>query len=444
VPDAPEFEPRSPFETAFRTAIEGADAYRAVRAGLRLHDDILRIGNRFVSANRFREIAFVALGNAAGAMALAAQEMLGERLTQGLTASAVAAPDALQFQSVLVPEAWPGSPQSTAALASVLELVADLHTEDLLVLLLSPGAFSVTAGPPTGWDPGQWRGLLQQVASRSGPIDAVRVARVLGTGAVGGRLGAAVREPLVVTLVVDRGEGPEWVGGGPTVPLRPEEPATVRGLLAGVSGVDGLRSVGPVVGRNVHRPVVVTGPADAVEAAGNQLAGQGWISRMVSLHLPGAPHEVAARFIEGMETIRRDQVSEPRRLATDAEDRGSGTALPSIPMPTTATPAARPESRGLAVFATATFQTVEGGETGSDLRAFLRAVSQQSIRREAYVGALRTVGEVAGRGGGAGSWLGRRIGSDPSAEPTIETFPVRAGFTDVGTMLVGFVPWVAR
>jgi hypothetical protein len=162
------------------------------------------------------------------------------------------------------------------------------------------------------------------------------------------------------------------------------------------------------------------------------------------LHLPGSAEEVAAQFLEGMETIRRDQVAEPRRLGTDAEERASETVLPSIPVPTTETPAARPESRGLAVFATGTFRTIEGGEGAGEVRAFLRTISRQSIRREAYVGALRTAGDVPHRGGGAGSWLGRRVGADPSTDPAIETFPVRAGFTDVGTMLVGFVPWVAR
>lgn len=444
MPDVLAFEPRSPFETAFRTAIEGADAYRAVRAGLRLHDDILRIGNRFVSVDRFREIAFIALGNAGGAMALAAQEMLGERLTQGLTAGAVPPPDALQFQSVSVPDAWPGSPQSATALASVMELAGGLHTEDLLLLLLSPGALSVTAGPPTGWDPGQWRDLLQQVTARSGPVDAVRVARVLGTGAVGGRLGGAVKEPLVVTLVIDRGEGPEWVGGGPTIPLRPEEPAVARNLVPGTAASSSRREPTTLVGKNVHRPVVVTGPADAVEAAGNLLAGQGWISRMVSLHLSGSPDEVASQFVEGAEVIRRDQVAEPRRRASGAAEVESGTALPSIPVPSTATPSARPESRGVAVFASATFNTIEGGEGAAEVRAFLQAASRQSSRRETYVGALRTAGEIAGRGGGAGSWLGRRVGTDPSTALALETFSVRAGFTDVGTMLVGFVPWLVR
>jgi glycerate-2-kinase len=442
VPEPPAFEPRSPFETAFRNGIEGADAYRAVRAGLRLHDDILRIGNRFVPVDRFREIAFVALGNAAGAMALAAQQMLGERLTQGFSASAVAVPDTLQFQSVQVPDPWPGSPPAAAALANVLELVGDLHAEDLLLLLLSPGAFSITAGPPSGWDPGAWRELLQRVASRSGPVDAVRVSRVLGTGAVGGRLGVTVREPTVATLVIDRGEGAEWVGGGPTIPLRPEEISAARSLAPEAAPAWVIQDPGPAIGRNVQRPVVITGPADAVEAAGNQLAGQGWISRMVSLHLPGPPQTVAAGFIQGIETIRRDQVAEPlsssSRPVPEAEPADWGQEGP------TATPRARPESRGIAVFAGATFDTIEGGERADDIGAFLSAVSQQSIRREAYVGALRTAGEITGRGGKAGSWLGRRVGADDSTEPVLENLPVRAGFTDVGTMLVAFVPWQAR
>jgi len=443
VAELPAFEPKSPFETAFRTAIEGADAYRAVRAGLRLHDDILRIGNRFVSVDRFREIGFVALGNAAGSMALAAQEMLGERLTQGLTAGAVATPDTLQFQHMEVPDPWPGSAPSESARASALELAGGLNAGDLLLVLLSPGAFSVAAGPPSGWDAAEWRRLLQRVAAASGPVAAVRVARVLGTGAVGGRLAAAVSEALVVTLVVDRGEGPEWVGGGPTIPLRPEEPAAVRSLLSG-TGVENFRDPGLVVGRNVYRPVVVTGPADAVEAAGNLLAGQGWISRLLSLHLQGSPEEVAAQFVQGMETIRRDQVAAPIRSRAGPGEPGAGTPLPSIPVPSTATPQARPESRGLAVFGATTFGTVEGGERADDVRAFLRAAAGQSIRREAYVGALRTAGGVPGRGDGAGNWLGHRASGDLSAEPVIESFAVRAGFTDVGTLLVGFVPWVAR
>ncbi|MCI4352118.1 MAG: DUF4147 domain-containing protein [Thermoplasmata archaeon] len=445
MPDPPVFEPRTPFETAFRTAIEGADAYRAVRAGLRLHDDILRIGNRFVPVDRFREIGFIALGNAAGSMALAAQEMLGERLTQGLSAGAVAAPDTLQFQHQVVPDPWPGSAPADSAREGALELAGGLHAGDLLLVLLSPGAFSVTAGPPGGWEPGEWRRVLQRVTADSGPVDAVRVARVLGTGAVGGRLGGIVGDALVVTLVVDRGEGPEWVGGGPTIPLRPEEPRSVRALLSGTPAAEAVRDSAGLAGRNVHRPVVVTGPADAVEAAGNQLAGQGWISRLVSLHLTGSPEDVAAQFAQGMETIRREQVSAPIRPSADSEGPGSlASGLDIVPTPSTATPTVRPKSRGLAVFGATTFGSVEGGERADEVRAFLRATARVLVRRETYAGALRTAGGIPQRGDGAGSWLARRGGGETGTEPAIETYSVRPGFTDVGTVLVAFLPWGAR
>lgn len=442
MPDASAFEPRSPFEAAFRAALEGADAYRAARVGLRMHDDILRIGNRFVSADRFREIAFVALGNAAGSMALAAQEMLGERLTQGLSAGAGAVPDALQFRHTSVSDPWPGSVAAESARANVLELASGLGAGDLLLVLLSPGSFSVTAGPPAGWTGTDWRNLLQAVAARSGPVNAVRLARSLGTGAAGGRLGSAVPEAAVVTLIVDRGEGAEWVGGGPTIPVRPDEQARVRSLASGTTAA--ALPTGPevVLGPNVHRPVVVTGPADAIEGGGNLLAGQGWTSRMVALHLDGAPDDVAVLFVEGLEKIRREQVGAPGRPLSSQADADSGLSLPR--WPSTDTPVTKPESRGLAVLASTTFRTVEGGERAEDVATFLRAAARQLTRREAYVGALRTAGDLPDRGESAGRWLARRIEGAPSADPRTDSFPVRAGITDVGTLLVGLLPWVAR
>jgi glycerate-2-kinase len=443
VPDPPAFEPRSPFETAFRTAIEGADAYRAVRAGLRLHDEILRVGNRFVSIDRFREIAYIALGNASASMAFAAQEMLGERLTQGLSAGAVAPPEMLQFQHIQVPDPWPGSPPAESARASAIELAGGLRSGDLLLVLLSPGAFSITAGPPAGWEPSEWRRLLQGITEGYRPVDAVRVARLLGTGVVGGRLGAAVPEATVATLVVDRGEGAEWIGGGPTIPPGPEEFRSVQRLLAESPAAAALHPLDLSVGPNVQRPVVVTGPADALEAAGNLLAGQGWISRLVSLHLAGSPEQVATDFVQGMERLRREQTAPPVGSAADPEE--SEVRSPAFMLgATTMTPAVRPKSRGLAVFAGVSFGAVEGGERSGELTAFLRAAASQTMRRETYIGALRTAGGIPGRGEGAGLWMGRRSGTDPSTEPAIELFRIGGGFTDVGTILVGFVPWGAR
>jgi len=152
---------------------------------------------------------------------------------------------------------------------------------------------------------------------------------------------------------------------------------------------------------------------------------------------------VASRFIEGIETVRREHL-EGGPAAAGAAPLDASAALPTIPYPTTATPAARAESRGLALFAGATLDTVEGGERFVDVQAFLRAAAQENLRREAYIGALRTAGAVPGRGPDAGAWLRRRLAADPPGEVPLEPFDVRGGFTDVGSMLVAFVPWAAR
>lgn len=446
------FDPSAPFPAAFQAAIEGADAYRAVRAGLRLHDDILRIGNRFVALDRFREVAFLAFGNASGAMGLAAQEMLGERLTQGLSSGPVPPPSALQFRYAPVADAWPGSPEGTDALAQSLELARGLGTRDLLVVLLSPGALATLAGPPSGWDGTAWRELLESVAAGpGGTVDAVRVARGFGTGGVGGRLGAAAVNPTVATLVVDRGEGAEWVGGGPTIPLGPEErpealarrltlPATLASASPGGAALPSGRGANPV-----DRPVVVTGPSDAIESAGDQLAGQGWVSRLSAVHLDGPPEAVAAAFLASAEQIRVDQFgSAPTGPSLLAEAVVAPTVAISDALPDPSI-GRRNRPRGLAVFATATFRTVEGGDEPSHVRAFLEACRSRRPARPTYVGAVRTAGAIAGRGEPPGSWLPGPLGggsAGPAAPPA--RYALLPGFTDVGTLLVALEPWSAK
>src|SRR5690348_8490642 len=82
-----------------RSALTGADAYRATRAAVRREGTILRVGNRFVPLERYDEIAFVALGNAAVSQALAVSATLGERLTQGLVAGPDPVPAEVPFPS---------------------------------------------------------------------------------------------------------------------------------------------------------------------------------------------------------------------------------------------------------------------------------------------------------------------------------------------------------
>jgi hypothetical protein len=410
------WNPASHLGAAYRAAVTGADAYRAVRSALRIDRGILRLGNRFVPISRYREIAFLALGNASASLALAASDALGDRVTQGYAAGQVALPESVPFHSIVVPSSVPGTKQGLEASHAVQELAAGLGEPDLLLLLLSPGALATLAEPPEGVDGLAWGELLAHAARELGSGTAELLARVLGTGATGGRF-PALTGAEVETIIVEEGAGGAAVGGGPTIPIREEERAQARAALSRLRGAAGRLSVppapsAPLGGRAPSRPVVVAGPADAIRAAGDALVDRRWVTRLGTLTTPLPAPEAAALLLERAEVELR---SLGGRLPTRG-DRGSGGSL------------------GLAVFAGVTLGGLEGSTPPGATEIFLEAARGGFSRREAVIALLPT------RGGEEGAGAGRFLRLDEKGSPVREELPMRAGITDVGAVAILLLP----
>ncbi|MFI5413695.1 MAG: DUF4147 domain-containing protein, partial [Candidatus Lutacidiplasmatales archaeon] len=142
-PPSGEPDPKGPDPVqtiAFRAAVTAADAYRSVRLALRREGGALRVGNRFVTDGRYRQVAFLALGNAANSMALGALHAVGDRLTQGFLAGPEPVVPELPFRGIRVPPGWGGAREAAEAIAASTELAAGLSEQDLLLVLLSAGA----------------------------------------------------------------------------------------------------------------------------------------------------------------------------------------------------------------------------------------------------------------------------------------------------------------
>ncbi|HEV2429810.1 MAG TPA: DUF4147 domain-containing protein, partial [Thermoplasmata archaeon] len=223
-------------KAAFRGAITGADAFPATRAAVRLDGELLRLGNRFVRWPKYREIAFIAAGNAAASQALAVNESLGERLTQGLVAGPDSLPPEVPFRSVRVPRGYPGSREGEEAGRLALELAQGLSEGDLLLLLLSPGAWTSLVAPPAGLAGAEFGRWLAELARRSSNSRlALLAAAAVGDGGSDGRLSEAPRGAEVVPIVVDRGDGAAVTGGSPARRLTDGERAEA---LAGAEAID--------------------------------------------------------------------------------------------------------------------------------------------------------------------------------------------------------------
>ena len=416
-----EASPRGPDPVprrAVQAAVTAADAYRSLRAALGREDGVLRVGNRFVPDRRYRQVAFVAVGSAANSMALAALHAIGDRLTQGYVAGPEPVADEIPFRGEIVPPGLPGFPGAEGIVRAAEEIAEGLGPDDLLLYLVSPGALRALAVPPPGATPAEFEaGFRAAVDAGATGRDVALLARTVGTGGVGGRLGAAATRGDCATFVLDRGDGPGLVGGGPVDPVRPAERTEVREIVARLgaarlgplaAGAD-LPGATPSPARpaSVARPVVIAAPSDALRAAAESIFDRGWTSRIGFLQLRAPPDEAAERLVARAEEL------------VDAEGPPG------------------PESRGVAVVAMTTLGLPEGVDEGPALAAFLTRARAVVRRREMSVTIARTAGGI----GDAAYPPVAVVGPPSEPRSTVPPdpprgYPLPAGITDVGLLAI--------
>jgi hypothetical protein len=409
---------------AFRAAVTSADAYHSVRMALRRESGSLRVGNRFVADGRYRQVAFLAFGNAANSMALAALHAIGDRLTQGFLAGPEPVASEIPFRGTRIPPGWGGAPEAEEAITAATELAGGLSEQDLLLVLLSGGSVRCLTRPPRGMREEEFGEFLRDAHQRGAVGSEVGLLnRVLGEGAVGGRLAIAVPHADVATLIVDRGDGPRLLGGGPVHPLGPTEREQCRELLARLGIGDALPpsvqetlrtrgAPGAGLPDRIARPVVVASPGDALKAAADAVFEKGWTSRLAFLELREAPTAAAERFL------------------ARAEDLYAAEGL-------------SPESRtkGLGAFAMTTLGLPEGVDEGPAFGEFLTTAGSGLRRREMSVGLFRTAGAVGAPEYPAGAVVG--AATDPSSRVRpgrARVVAMQQGITDVGMLAVALFP----
>jgi glycerate-2-kinase len=411
-PKPPAPPPLTEADRAYQGAVTGADAYRAIRGAVRLHGEVLRIGNRFVKVEPFREIAFLAVGRASVSCGFALVDALGDRLTQGYLAGPDEVPERIPFLHRRTASEAVGTADAGPVVESALEMAGGLTDRDLLIVALSPGALGLLATPPPGLGVDAYRALLVRLRSSgaTGP-ELERFVRTTASGLAGGRLIPAVHGARLVPLVIERGGVPEAIGGGPSWPVTPEEAGATKALLTarGVPDLGGpeIRRAleeAPIPGAAV-RPVVVAGPADALQGAGDALSEQLWWSRLATLALPGEVGAAAALFSERVEEILKE-------------------------IPTT-----RERRKGVAIFAGAPLDCLDGEGEGVALGQLLPALQTAARRRDLGFAVFRSAGA---RPGDVGTPAGALAALGGAIVPLEAYRAGKPGVTDVGPIVMAW------
>jgi len=307
---------RADLEAIFAEAVAAADAADAVRREL-------------VGAGRHRAIAghaldadvrivLLAIGKAAAPMAAAFVEWAGDALLEGLVITKEGHGEAARgIRGIRVLETAHPVPDArcVAAARDVLTLVEQADPTDLLCVLLSGGASSLTACPVEQIELGDLGDSTRLLLKAGADIVELNTVRKHLAELAGGKLARRAAAHHIQVLVVsdvpgDRldviGSGP-WVGDPTTFAdavrvmrdrgVWDEVPDRVRRLLE--SGVRGETPETPKPGEAVLERVrsrIIASNRDALEAARDAAVHRGWKVRVVS-SLAGEAREAARALV---------------------------------------------------------------------------------------------------------------------------------------------------
>jgi glycerate 2-kinase len=301
---------RGATRAVLRDALLAADPQALVRRQLKATGRSLEVAGVRHGFGRGR-IVLVAAGKAAVPMAIAAEAVLGGRLSRGVAVTTAAAPGLRRVRLLTASHPVPDA-RGLAAASAVEALVGGLGRDDLVLVLLSGGASALLPAPAPGIslaDKAATTSLLLRGGATIHELNAVRkhLSRLKGGG-----LARAAAPARLVTLILSDvvGDDLSTIASGPTVPdgttfadalavlrrrgVAEAVPAAVRERLeAGARGeIEETPKPGDASLRRVATRVVGSNRL-SVEAAARSARRQGLRPLVLTTRLEGEAREVA-------------------------------------------------------------------------------------------------------------------------------------------------------
>lgn len=333
----------------FDAAVSAVDPFAAVVRALRVERNMLRAGGSACDLDAFDRVVIVGAGKAAAAMAAAAEQVLGDRITRGLvvvkhgTAGTLGKTEQVEAAHPIPDESGLRGTQR------ILELVRGADEKTLVICLISGGGSALLLAPLPGITLDDKQRATALLLKAGATIDELNAVRKHLSAVKGGRLAQLAHPATVVTLILSDviGDRLDVIASGPTTAdsstfadaaavvrrygLETAMPPSVAAFLRrGEAGQEPetAKSGDPRLRRTTN--VVVASNAHALAAAMERATTLGWRPEMLTAALQGEARDAARVLAQRALGVRDGLESHERRCLlsggeTTVTVQGNGT-----------------------------------------------------------------------------------------------------------------------
>ena len=296
-------------------ALEAADPSKAVKRCLQLEGEMLRVADRSYDLRNYDRVLVVGAGKAGSAMAAGVEEVLGDRVSEGVVN--VKYGHVAPTRRVRIQEAGHPVPDQPGldGTRRMVELLKGAGPRDLVVTVISGGGSALMDLPVEGITLEHMKALTDALLRSGATINEINTIRKHLSQVKGGGLARIAAPAMVISLILSDvvGNPLDFIASGPTVPdtttfrdawavleqygLTDAVPKPIaERLRAGVRGEipDTLKDGDPLF--DLVQNVVVASNDLAAEAAVAKARELGFNTLLLSTFVEGEAREVAKVF----------------------------------------------------------------------------------------------------------------------------------------------------
>jgi hydroxypyruvate reductase len=204
----------------FQAGLRAVDPIEAINRHVRLSDDTLRIDDRRFDLKNIERVLIVGAGKAVAPMAKALEDLLGERIADGVIV--VKEGHGLPLKRVKICEGGHPVPDEGGVRGTeeVLSLATAAGANDLVICLISGGGSALLIAPPEGVSLKDKQEATKLLLACGANIHELNTVRKHLSRSKGGRLARASYPAAVISLILSDvvGDDLDVIGSGPTVP----------------------------------------------------------------------------------------------------------------------------------------------------------------------------------------------------------------------------------